>query len=217
MSDYEDEMLRGEAGKPSPKDPTLAQYEADMNRELPRKVRKELEITIEKLVGPLEETLKNQLEGLIRDCQEKLSKEYECFKVSPSDRVADDSSAPAGPSGIIDSSNVINTLSSSALDPYFIPTESSLQPWSLIDFSRSSNTEVFSESAYFSDEKYPPFDNTWDSQKWDGSLNNATPSLAEPIGGHTLDPSWPSAENETEANKSHVGKGKGKAKSNIDC
>jgi hypothetical protein len=46
-----------------------------MSRELPRKVRKELEIAIEKMVGPVEETLKNQLEGLIRNCHERLSRE----------------------------------------------------------------------------------------------------------------------------------------------
>jgi hypothetical protein len=47
-----------------------------MSRELPRKVRKELEIAIEKMVGPVEETLKNQLEGLIRSCHERLSREF---------------------------------------------------------------------------------------------------------------------------------------------
>ena len=47
-----------------------------MSRELPRKVRKELEIAIEKIIGPVEETLKNQLENIIRNCQERLSREY---------------------------------------------------------------------------------------------------------------------------------------------
>ncbi|KAJ4291639.1 NAD-dependent protein deacylase SIR2rp2 [Kalmusia sp. IMI 367209] len=76
----------------SPKDPTLTQYEAYMNRELPRKVRKELEIAIEKLVGPLEETLKNQLEGLIRNCQERLSRDFEQSRMSAENQPPDASS-----------------------------------------------------------------------------------------------------------------------------
>lgn len=214
--DYEDELLEREARKQSPKDSTLAQYEAYMNRELPRKVRQELEIAIEKLVGPLEETLKNQLEGLIRDCQEKLSKEYECSNAFPSARLVNKHSETSGPSSVNESSNTHSTFSSSALDPYFIPMESSLHPWSFIDLPGNSNVEVFSESTYFSNETLPPDDNTWDSHLWNGSLNNATTGLDDRIGGHALEPPWRSAENETEANKDYVGKGKGKAKSNFD-
>lgn len=47
-----------------------------MMRELPRKIRQELEIALEKTLGPVEETLKNQLESLVRDCHQRLRLEY---------------------------------------------------------------------------------------------------------------------------------------------
>jgi len=88
-----------------------------MTRELPRKVRKELEIAIEKMIGPVEETLKNQLESLVRNCQERLSREF--LRDRPSDDSLRQERQPgverstqetplAGPSHVISDSRLVD-------------------------------------------------------------------------------------------------------------
>ena len=220
ITDYEDAIVEHEARKQSPRDPTLAQYEAYMNRELPRKVRQELEIAIEKLVGPLEETLKNQLEGLIRNCQEKLSKEYEHSKASSSDKTSDLSSALAGPSGVDESLEISNTLHSGALAPYFIPDESSLHPWPLIDLGEDPSVGAFSDSTYFSNSNVLPPDNHESAimvgvppPEVYNNLHVTGSNPSAPVTTLDFEPNWPSEGFATEGEEFYIGKGKGRADS----
>lgn len=60
----------------APKSPDLQQFEAYMNRELPRKVRMALEAQMERLLGPIEETLKNELESIVQNCHKSLAETY---------------------------------------------------------------------------------------------------------------------------------------------
>jgi hypothetical protein len=119
-----------------------------MNRELPRKVRKVLEIEIEKMMGPVEETLKNQLESIIRNCHEGLSQSY-LRGVPPGDLLSTEKQAevegsteqvPAGgPSRIVpDSRSVTCQLEippGSAL-PHS-PEHYGLHPWRSSDYDMS--------------------------------------------------------------------------------
>ena len=96
--DYDDNSLGVTAEETSRKDPNVAKYKAYMKRELPRRIRQELETAIEKVVGPLEEIWKTQLEDLIRTCQEELSIEYERSETSFPSGMDNTTSALAGPS-----------------------------------------------------------------------------------------------------------------------
>jgi hypothetical protein len=201
MSDYECEPSETNTRDQSPKDPTLAQYEAYMNRELPRKVRKEFEIAIGKLFGPLEETLKNQLEGLVRNCQERLSRDYENSRASVEDQSANTTSGIAGPS-LTDTqpqslSQTSSTITSSVLAPYTIPMDSAFDPWQGMEPTSDFQTCRYSDSGYFSETNYP-----LPSDPWWPSMIDATQLLPD---------SDPSHMSNNAPNLSYTGKGKGRA------
>lgn len=60
----------------SPKLPEWKQFDAFLRRELPKRLRTEFQSALEIMMGPLEETLKNQLEGIVRDCQDTLTRHF---------------------------------------------------------------------------------------------------------------------------------------------
>lgn len=60
----------------SPKPPELKQFDAFLKRELPRTIRKKLQAFLEDSFGPIEETIKNELEGIVRDAQEVLTRRF---------------------------------------------------------------------------------------------------------------------------------------------
>lgn len=62
-----------EAGGQTPGSPAsdITRYEEFLRRELPRRVRGELEVRIEHELGPVEESLKHQLVDIVRDMQRK--------------------------------------------------------------------------------------------------------------------------------------------------
>ncbi|KAH8717068.1 hypothetical protein GQ44DRAFT_762312 [Phaeosphaeriaceae sp. PMI808] len=65
-----------EMNNASPEPLGVQQFGAFLKRELPRLIRKELQTVLESKIGPLEETLKNELEDRIKSCQERLTKQY---------------------------------------------------------------------------------------------------------------------------------------------
>lgn len=67
----------GEAGG-SPVSPAsdIARYEEFLRRELPRRVRGELEVRIEQELSPVEESLKRQLVDIVRDMQQRLFADF---------------------------------------------------------------------------------------------------------------------------------------------
>lgn len=54
----------------------IAQYEEFLRRELPRRVRGELEVRIEQELSPVEESLKRQLVDIVRDMQQRLFADF---------------------------------------------------------------------------------------------------------------------------------------------
>jgi hypothetical protein len=55
----------------------FSQYEEFLTRELPRRVRRELELAVEKELEPIEDRLKSKLVDIVCTCQEKLFREYQ--------------------------------------------------------------------------------------------------------------------------------------------
>ena len=156
ISDYEYENISPPPDKGSPKPLDLVQYEAYLSRELPRSVRKELEMAMESLIGPIEETLKNQLENIVRNCQERLSRNYQPSIQSSSQRCLEQTtSITLGETSTADVSNP--TVSSMAaiipdsLAQYAVPADSSLDLWSGLEDVSRTNQATSSESAYYSD------------------------------------------------------------------
>jgi hypothetical protein len=56
--------------------PEITQFDAFLCRELPRKVRKAYEAAMEREAVPMEETLKNKFENIVRGCLENLKRSY---------------------------------------------------------------------------------------------------------------------------------------------
>jgi hypothetical protein len=155
-SDYEYENISPPPDKGSPKPQDLVQYEAYLSRELPRSVRKELEMAMESLIGPIEETLKNQLENIVRNCQERLSRNYQPTVQSSSQRHLEQTTAIT--LGETSTANFSNPTASSmaatipdSLAQYAIPADSSLDLWSGLEDVSHKNQATSSESAYYSD------------------------------------------------------------------
>lgn len=68
----------GDAGGHTPGSPAsdIARYEEFLRRELPRRVRGELEVRIEHELSPVEESLKRQLVDIVRDMQQRLFADF---------------------------------------------------------------------------------------------------------------------------------------------
>lgn len=179
-----------------------------MNRELPRKVRKELETAIGKFFGPLEETLKNQLEGLIRNCQERLSRD---FANSQDSAHATGPAAPselAGPSHSGTQPQLDATSTPGVLAPYTVPMDSSFELWQGMDATFNLQTSIYPDSAYHSETNPLPSD-PW----WPATLD-AFPSLANSDAvesGMMSSLESHGRSTEYESNPSYTCKGKGKA------
>ncbi|KAJ4360810.1 uncharacterized protein N0V89_001377 [Didymosphaeria variabile] len=205
---YDNETSETDLTDHSLKDPTLAQYEAYMNRELPRKVRKELEIAIGKLFGPLEETLKNQLEGLIRNCQERLSRDFVKSKESAHERGLDATSELAGPSDSGTQPQIGATATPSVLAPYTVPMDSSFELWQGMDATFNLQTSTYPDSAYYSETNPLPSDPWWPTALETipclANFDPAESGMMNSLGSH-----WQSTENVS--NPSYMGKGKGRA------
>jgi hypothetical protein len=56
--------------------PEIQEFDLFMKRELPRKIRKALQIALERKLGPIAEELKNELESIVRDAQVTLTQSY---------------------------------------------------------------------------------------------------------------------------------------------
>jgi hypothetical protein len=112
---------------PSPSSLAVRQREAFINRELPRKVRKALETAIEKNFGPFEETLKSELENIVRDCHETLTRSFiELSRPSiPSHGITVSAAAVLG-SEVQDEPT---KEPSPGLSPYRLPTECMMESW----------------------------------------------------------------------------------------
>lgn len=66
----------GGAASPPAHESDIARYEEFLRRELPRRVRGELEVRIEQELSPVEESLKRQLVDIVRDMQQRLFADF---------------------------------------------------------------------------------------------------------------------------------------------
>lgn len=80
----------GEAGGHAPGSPAsdIARYEEFLRRELPRRVRGELEVRIEQELSPVEESLKRQLVDIVRDMQQRLFADFRKLQGAPHEEEA---------------------------------------------------------------------------------------------------------------------------------
>ncbi|KAF6831722.1 hypothetical protein CMUS01_07206, partial [Colletotrichum musicola] len=73
----------------------FARYEQFLQRELPSQVQRQLELRIEERLNPIEESLRSELVGIIRDTQIHLFHTYRSMRSSTTDTVAAETGANA--------------------------------------------------------------------------------------------------------------------------
>jgi hypothetical protein len=184
-----------------------------MSRELPRKVRKALETTMESLIGPIEETLKNHLENIVRDCQEALTRSF----LDNIQSMASSSAAVAHgrqPGFISDVDRYSATIAADPTSDVFsqvaLPPESLPEPWPEL---QSGPSAPYADSTYFSqfDASNQPFlSGTW--------------AQIEAASGHVIEECMATDHQmghvvvlESDTPASYTGKGKGKAMDHPFC
>jgi hypothetical protein len=163
LIDYEldNEPSPGHHENKSPKAPEFKQFGAYMSRELPRRVRKALEVAMESIIGPIEETLKTEMENIVRNCQEQLTISF----MDSMRALASPLNAIPGASGILPIPQQPRAVDMTAVDTidkyvstnedlsqYFVPPYTTLEPWpelvNVADLGNYPSTQ--SDSAYFS-------------------------------------------------------------------
>jgi hypothetical protein len=117
-------------------------------------------MAMEKIIGPIEETLKNQLENIVRNCQETLSRNYHPTLESSSQRYLEHTTASMleeNPTANFPNST-LPSMAATIPDPlaqYAVPADSSLDLWSGLGGFSQTNQATSSESAYYSDLQDP--------------------------------------------------------------
>lgn len=130
---------------------------------MPRKIRKKLQAALESRIGPIEETLKSELENIVRDAQDALTRHY-ISAVQSSDSSSNVSAElqrqaqltqPFPTIAIGECSSAHSTtafLEADVLSQYFIPPDATQESWPRMACS-TDNTNInaaLSDSAYFS-------------------------------------------------------------------
>jgi hypothetical protein len=185
-----------------------------MSRELPRRVRKALDVAMESIIGPIEETLKTEMENIVRNCQEQLTISF----MDSIRALASPPIATPGPSGILPipqkpravNMTGVETIEKYAsanndLSQYFVPPYTTLEPWpelvNIADFGDYPPTQ--SDSAYFSQPSRlnnSLLNSSWNSPE-SNTLVTARTDILDPIDAIGPNP----------CPQPYVGKGKGKA------
>jgi hypothetical protein len=205
--DRNDALEPDSADGKTPRSPELRQFDAFLRRELPRTIRKMLEAALESKMGPIEETLKNDLENMVRDAQDKLTRSY-LRSAEPSDMT---SGAFAGPSNSAPQTQspslsqpptapmslVMEDLPQFLLPPDTIPA-SLLSLDHVMDNTGSSARQT--DSAYYSLSENPILDGSWFDWTQDESLFNG---INEPIPNYSFEDPQP---------EEYDGKGKARAR-----
>jgi hypothetical protein len=197
-----------------------------MKRELPRIIRKALEAKIEKLIGPIQETLKNDLENIVRDCQETLTRNYMNTTQSPNVFTQDMGEPTQHQQQHISQSAVKDSRSPDAALPnlygtdelaqYFVPPDAPFDPWPGIAPS-SSNTytqDSFSDSANYSlstNAQNPFWDDVWLNSMSSNNMGDIlnVSELRDMMQTNTLGYDNMSV---SQPQETYTGKGKGKAR-----
>jgi hypothetical protein len=222
--DLDLDTVLGQAERGSPKPPELQQFDAYMKRELPRIIRKALEAKIEKLMGPIQETLKNDLENIVRDCQEDLTRNYmntiqASNKHSQGMHNATDQQQQTPQGAATDSqppdTALPNLIGADELAQYFVPPDAPFDPWLGMAQSSSSGCtqNTFSDSANFSlstNAQNPFWDDIWLNSMSSNSMGDIL-TTSEPRDVRTNTTSY-GDESIFQPRVTYTGKGKGKAR-----
>jgi hypothetical protein len=218
-SDY-DTLTVSAIGSPqdrSPKAPELKQFDAFMRRELPRKVRKALEAAMEKIIGPVEETLKNELESIVRDCHETLTRTFldTAQAVASSACNLKEAKHTTQQNALIDSRDCETTGGSQqildGLSLITLPPNSEQEPWTNISNSMEymKSVPTWSDSGYLSQKTTgnPSYvsDSVWQHE---ATPTEAAFTVDTSIDFHQLQP-W--VFDEEQQALAYIGKGKGRA------
>jgi hypothetical protein len=158
-------------------------------------------------MGPIEETLKNDLENMVRDAQDKVTRSY--LDVAQTSIVA--SATTAGPSNSapqtqdLDQSQPLpapTNFLTEDLSQYLIPPDATSTSLPALDqlVDNTSMGATRSDSAYFSFSEDPFLDGAWYNSTLDESLFN---NINEPIPNYSYEDPQP---------EEYVGKGKGRAR-----
>jgi hypothetical protein len=196
-----------------------------MNRELPGTIRRTLQAALDRNLASIEETLKNQLENIVRDVHETLARNF-LNSVQPSEPSSGTIDRLAG--GLSPAEN----LSTTALTPcdatyltkfqtdtlahYSIPSDaSSLDLLSLPSLDDHVNTSAsFADSGYQS--YHEQVENTCFDDAWlqlDPDFGSVYESLSADIlpGGAALQTNTPDPDFDQQPAEEYLGKGKGRA------
>lgn len=139
-TDYDYDLVFDDQNNKSPRSTGFARYEEFLSRELPRQVRRELELALDQELEPIEDRLKSQLVDIVRTCQEKLFRLYQkSARNSPSTATGNGpeithSDPPSSLSVPVQpSSSTISIDVDEQLAPYLAPPYSAFDPWPQMD------------------------------------------------------------------------------------
>lgn len=107
------------AASPPAHESDIARYEEFLRRELPRRVRGELEVRIEQELSPVEESLKRQLVDIVRDMQQSLFADFRKLQgdgSSQKDEAAGDGEIEGENDGVVKGKGRSTTTSESPED-----------------------------------------------------------------------------------------------------
>lgn len=140
--DFHEDKHDGQDKQRSPKSPDVQQFNAFLKRELPRTIRKTLQALLESKLGPIEETLKNELESIVRDAHESLTRSYLSSAQATEDLEGVDAaqSSSAAPSQSIE-----------VPPQYLVPSEATTSiPTLPLTADKLASSTAFFDSAYHS-------------------------------------------------------------------
>jgi hypothetical protein len=226
LSDYDYEGDAGQLSMSSPSSTGFARYDAYLRRELPQRVRQELEAEMEEELGLVDEKLKSRLSMIVRNCLEQLCRTYK--GKSPTTEEAIQDKVPASEPGSINAVSSELTGSNTFAGPsteddlaaFQVPSEACLEMWDdFMAYTHMDGGEP-SDSGYGSlgrslDPIFAAIEDNFQpsepDQSWMASLLDPQPGSVQ------LDATQPSHlpqnyPERDEAGGAYLGKGKGRAR-----
>jgi hypothetical protein len=199
-----------------------------MNRELPVTIRKTLQAALDGSLVAIEEKLQNQLENIVRDVHETLTRNY-LNSVQPSESFSEATAGPSNEAGPVGNCSTTELTAYPVMQPaqshkdalasFLIPPDAS-SPYPLqlpLPHDSTNTVELFSDSAYHSnprDAEQPCFDNTWLDPDCRGRSAYEGFFGVNLLGDITFETIMPSTPLNDQPVEQYTGKGKGRADPN---
>ncbi|KAF2492919.1 hypothetical protein BU16DRAFT_93784 [Lophium mytilinum] len=209
----------------SPSSAGFARYDAYLRRELPQRVRQELEAEMEEELGLVDERLKSRLSTIVRNCLEQLCQTYK--GKSPTTEEATEDETPAPTERLNANSLPGPSILHYDMAVFEIPSEACLEMWD--DFMACSDIGGGepSDSAYGSLDRVrdsamtedtshmPETDESWMLPFFDSQ--SEFPHMERRLSCPPPHASTDHGEDHIEARSANIGKGKGKEKEKCDA